>query len=74
MSADLHNYAVYNNYELAAIIRRPGAKYNWYFVKETNPDKDELIELIQSMSEQDYVGYDYKTYPNQFNCSAHNQS
>jgi hypothetical protein len=74
MSADLHNYTVDNNYELAAIIRRPGAEYNWYFVKETNPNKDELVELIQSMSNQDYVGYDYNTYPNQFNCSAHNQS
>lgn len=74
MSADLHNYAVDNNYELAAIIRRPGAEYNWYFVKETNPKKDKLIELIQSVSNEDYVGYDYKIYPNQFNCSAHNQS
>lgn len=64
----LHQYAVNNDYELGAIIRR-GNSYDWYFVKNSNPYSNEIIGDMRSLSNEDYVEYNYNEYPQQFSCA-----
>lgn len=68
MTTKLHNYAISHNYKLAAIIRRPGGSYNYYFVRKSSDISDEVIHIAKELNNKNYVQYGYSKYPQQFSC------